>query len=169
MNLAPEIENWLSESGWHRDRRVEVASVVPKAHPAHAVLESLDGLSLYQTRDSGSNADPICEIRFTPLDFEATDIHGWSQTLRTELIGIGGGHNDHEQVFVDSAGRIFAASLIHDAFYFRGDSINDYLLGLMSGRRARPMLRPSQTTVMLYGVQYSRDDPEVYPNANWAG
>jgi len=169
MNLDPAVYSWLCASGWQRDRRVKVPQSVPETHPAFSLLESFGGLSLYQQVDSAVDAEPICEIQFTALNYEAVETHQWNEILDTELIGIGGAHNEHEQVFAGSKGRIFAASLIHDAFYFHGITIEDYLFGLLTGRRARPMLRPDQNTVTLYGLQYSVGDPEVYPNTNRAG
>jgi hypothetical protein len=81
---------------------------------------------------------------------------------RTELVGIAGVNNDHGELYVDALGRCFGASCVHDAFFFYGESFAEAVEGILLGRRARPMLRPDQPFVTLYGEKFTAESPEVY-------
>ena len=53
-------------------------------------------------------------------------------------------------------------SQIHDAFWFGGASFNEAIERMLLGRRSRPMLRPDQNVVQMYGEEIRADDPRVY-------
>jgi hypothetical protein len=97
-----------------------------------------------------------------PSPAEAPEIKLWSELLGSQLIYVATVHNDHEKLYVDALGRYFGLSLIHDTFYFHGASFGGAMEGLLLGRRARPMLRPDQETVDLYGETFTANHPSVY-------
>lgn len=41
--------------------------------------------------------------------------------------------------------------------------------GLLCGLRARPLIHPKQKSVMAYGDVYTRDHPDIYDFAKYAG
>jgi hypothetical protein len=85
----------------------------------------------------------------------------WSELLGSNLIEIAEVHNRHGLLLMDEAGRCFGASLIHDAFYFEGHNFGDALKRLLLGRKARPMLRPDQHQVDLYGETFAREPRDL--------
>jgi hypothetical protein len=89
-------------------------------------------------------------------------IRDWEQFLHSRLVGIARVHSDHAEMYIDTTGRCFGLSLMHDAFYFQGSSFGDAVEGLLTRRRSRPMLRPGQSSVMLYGERYTATSPELY-------
>jgi hypothetical protein len=89
-------------------------------------------------------------------------IRVWDQLLAVQLIGVADVHHGHAQLFVDNHCRSFEASSIHDAFCFHAASFGEAMERILLGRRARPMLRPDQDRVMLYGKVCTSDDPTIY-------
>jgi hypothetical protein len=71
-------------------------------------------------------------------------------------------HNRHGWLIIDEAGRCFGASKIHDAFYFEGQTFGEAVERLLLGRKARPMLRPDQHQVELYGATFNRGHPAIF-------
>ena len=99
---------------------------------------------------------------FQPLLWPHDSIHVWEELLATQLVGVAEVHHGHEELYVDHHGRLFGASLIHDAFYLHGASFGEAMESLLFGRRAQPMLRPDQDRVMLYGDECTADHPAIY-------
>jgi hypothetical protein len=71
-------------------------------------------------------------------------------------------HHNHGDLFVDSFGRYFSISSMHDATCFEGASFAEAMRRLLRGIRCRPMLRPDQHSVMWYGDEFTSNSPEVY-------
>ncbi len=65
-----------------------------------------------------------------------------------------------------SDGACYGCSFIHDAFWLEGKDIGAAVDTLLLGRKARPMLRPGQSKVVMYGRAYVSGDPEVLV---WSG
>jgi hypothetical protein len=86
----------------------------------------------------------------------------WEELLGTQLVGVAEAHNGHEELYVDRDSRVFGASIAHDGFCFHGASFVEAMERLLSGRRTRPMLRPDQDRVMLYGDLFTADHPAIY-------
>jgi hypothetical protein len=101
-------------------------------------------------------------FRTSPPDDDDEEIAGWQQRLGSTLISVADVHHGHGELFVDSAGRCFGRSYVHDAFTFEGDSIAQAIENILLGIRARPLFRPDQTSVTLYGIDYAADDASVY-------
>jgi hypothetical protein len=68
-------------------------------------------------------------------------------------------------LYIDTLGRCYGLSTIHDAFYFEGASLFEAVERLLTGKRCKPMLRPEQEFVHLYGRVYTADSPETYKYA----
>jgi hypothetical protein len=163
MNEMPQdVKQWLVDSGWEPNREVAVPDSLPRNHPAWDVLRSFGGLKLLE-RNCEPEDDPIEEFVFGafPSDDHRT-ARKWSQLLKSPLVKIAQVHNDHGELYMDGTGRCFGNSLMHDAFWFEGQSFVDLLQGHLANRRGRPMLRPWQRFVWLYGEKITRDDPRVY-------
>lgn len=90
------------------------------------------------------------------------DRSGWSQRLGVELVGIAGLQWGHGELFMAADGRCFGRSRMHPAFFFVGEAFAAAVEAVLLGRRGRPLLRPDQTSVTLYGIRYTADSPEVY-------
>jgi hypothetical protein len=82
--------------------------------------------------------------------------------LGTRLVGIADMHHGHGELYVATDGRCFGRSCMHDAFYFEGASFAEAAEWAMLGRRSRPLLRPEQQSVTLYGIRFAADSPVVY-------
>lgn len=125
---------------------------VPSGHPAHDIL-------LHGNWDIHPDL-----FRFEPFkraEFDWATLT-WERLLQTELVGIGLTEHGHGHVFASSDGRIFGSSVIHDAFYFCGKDISDFIRNEKQGVRNSPMIRPDQKSVVLYGVEYFPDDSDLY-------
>lgn len=161
MDDVPEdVQNWLFASGWETSRCVTIPDFVPPTHPAWEVLKRFGGITLLEM-DCEFDDDPIEEFSFQAIPPNSIS-ETWTSLLKLQLIGIGRVHNHHAELYMDELGRCLGNSLIHDAFYFCGDSFVDMLIGVLDKRRDRPMLRPDQAFVRLYGEKINRDDPRVY-------
>ncbi len=161
FDFSEDVTEWLRKHNWHEDRRIEVPAWIPSGHPAESILASFGGLVLLRPDDEFPD-DPIVEIEFQLLPPNDKVVNTWSNLLRSTVVGIGYGHSHHEKLYVDSRGRLYAASLMHDAFYLRGISLADSLHNLLIDARAKPMLRPDQRSVRLYGQEFTRNSPEVF-------
>ena len=124
---------------------------VPEGHPAHEILTQYEG----KTRGS-------IEFGLIGSDQIHEQVVTWESLLETRLIGVGLEDHGHAQLYVASDGRFFGSSEIHDAFFFHADSLKQLFRAQMLNKRSRPMIRPDQGSVDLYGIQFSPGDPEVY-------
>ena len=86
----------------------------------------------------------------------------WSELLQSPLIEVAEVHSRHGWLIVDEAGRCFGASQVHDAFYFEGQTFGEAVELLLLGRKARPMLRPDQHQLDLYGATFARGHPAIF-------
>ena len=161
FDFSPDVLAWLAQNGWHTDRAVDVPSWIPSQHCAHSILQSFGGLSFLSYDDEFPD-EPTAELEFRPLTLKDKTATIWSRLLRSKVVGIGYGHNQHENVYADADGRIYGGSLMHDAFYLRGLTLPDCFHNLLTNTRARSMLRPDQRSVMLYGVTFTSASEEVY-------
>ena len=78
------------------------------------------------------------------------------------MVGIATVHHNHGDLFIDTIGRCFSISAVHDATSYEGASCGEAMRGLLRGIRCRPMLRPDQQSVSLYGDEFTANSPEVY-------
>jgi len=132
---------------------------LPPDHPACAVLASFDGLTVGNTGEGIECA--TSDIHFCPVAPDG-EISAWNELLGETLVGIAEVHHAHGELFIDTAGRCYVRSCVHDAFYFEGPTFFEAAEQLLVGLRSRPMLRPGQHSVELYGHTYTPESPEVY-------
>jgi hypothetical protein len=161
MELTENIRLWFLESGWHPNYLVSVPGFVPKDHPAWEVLQNFGGITLLE-RNCEPDDDPIEEFQFGAFSPETSGSKTWTRLLKSQLVKIAKVHNDHAELYMDESGSCYGSSLMHDAFWYSGFSFVDMLEGELANRRHRPMLRPNQPFVWLYGDKITRDDPRVY-------
>ena len=161
LEFVPDVADWLLRHDWHPNRSVDVPESVPATHPAHTILRSFGGLSLF-SHDEEFPDDPIAEIDFGILSPDDKTAATWSRLLGSNVIGIGHVHNQHEKIYSDADGKIYGRSLVHDAFYLRGHSLSAFLYNLLTQTRAKPMLRPDQHSVRLYGITFDSQSDELH-------
>jgi hypothetical protein len=163
--LSPAVLTLFRSAGWYPGREVPLAA--PLHHPASSILSAFSGLHVGQVGDGDTCA--ASDIDFQPLDLDEATILEWSRLLATHLVGVGLVHNGHGELWVASDGRCFGRSLIHEAFWLDGEIFSQAMEGLLRGLRARPLIHPKQTSVMLYGDVFTRDHPDVYDFTKHAG
>lgn len=156
----PAICSLFEHAGWLLGRQVPVSSRVPSNHPAHKVLSSFSGLRVGST-DGGLEC-AAGDIQFRDEDSQIAVETRWSRYLSSQLIFVGYQHNEHGTLFIDSRGRVFGESLIHEAFWLDGEDVWTGIENVLLGRRSRPVLYPSQNSVSLYGELYTRGDPRIF-------
>lgn len=74
----------------------------------HTLDNQFGGLSLFSYSEDFPD-DPIAEIDFDTLSPDDPTAATWSRLLGSTLIGIGHGHNQHENVYSDADGRSMVA------------------------------------------------------------
>lgn len=164
MILPSDILPFFQKAGWSADRQIILApwvrSVIPHGHPAGPLLSTFTGLTVGECGAGEQCA--TSDIVFGFIEPEE-DIKTWSELLDTALIGLASVCHHHGQLFMDSSGRVFCLSGIHDAFWFEGETFLDAIRALLFGRRtSRPMLRPDQESVDLGGDTFTRESPELF-------
>jgi hypothetical protein len=130
-------------------------------HPAWQALSRFGGLHVHPDGDAG------IECATSDVDFNSPhappEVAKWAQLLRSTLVPVAEVHRCHGLLCIASDGACYGSSYIHDAFYFEGERLEVALERMLFGKRARPMLRPDQSQVSLYGRNFSRGDQEVFP------
>jgi len=150
----------LVTAGWRPGRQIDVDVRVPPLHPAHRILKELGGLHVGRCGPGIECTTSDLKFGFCEPDEEIGPV--WSELLGSELVTIAEVHHQHGWLLVDAAARCFGASQIHDAFYYEGPDFGVALERLLIGRRARPMLRPDQDQVELYGETFSRGHAAIF-------
>lgn len=162
MIEPPEtVRQWFVDAGWYPGRTVAVPASVPSRHPARDILAAYGGLILLE-REPSEPWDPNQELVFGELYPNPAVTLVWGQLLQSRLVGVARVDNDHGQMYIGTDGRCFGSSNIHSAFWYYGATFNDAVEGIWHRRRSRPMLRPDQRFVTLYGVRFTRNSPELY-------
>jgi len=104
-------------------------------------------------------------VFFCPAQFDELSLvpDVWGKLLGTQLIDVATTEDSYGALYVDNLGRHFGANCIdNDVFYFHGASFGKAMEVLLLGRRSRPLLRPDQERVALYGQVFARDHPGIY-------
>ncbi len=148
-------------AGWHPGRRVAVPAAVPADHPAAVVLAAFSGLAITPTTKAGEECSAD-DLAFRELWPDESVIVVWAGLLGTRLVGVAEMHHGHSELYIAADGRCFGRSCVHDAFWFKGASFAEAAERCLLGRRSRPLLRPDQASVWLYGIPYTPDSPETY-------
>ena len=162
MDIPPRVRPMFTAAGWQPGRCVLVHDQVPQLHPAHDVLKELGVLHVGRPELGGIEC-ASSDLEFCFCDVNADDVLStWNALLRSQLIGVAEVQNRHGWLLVDEAGRCFGASQIHDAFYFEGQTFGEAVERLLLGFKARPMLRPDQDQVSLYGTTFARGHSAIF-------
>jgi SUKH-3 immunity protein len=161
MNEIPvSVLPLFRAAGWHEGRRVPTSRELRVEHPATAILSEFGGLTVGKTGPGEECA--TSDVAFHEVLPTDSLIPLWSKLLGKPLIGVAEVHNAHGELYVDSSGGCFFLSLMDDSICFAGSSFAEAIERLLLGRRCRPMLRPDQQHVSLYGETISAGDPRVY-------
>ena len=162
--LPSDVFPLFQKAGWYPGRAValpdRLVEQLPETHPAFHILSEFGGLKVGQVGSGEQCA--TSDVAFGWVGEGDEHITTWNGLLNTILVGIAEVHHAHGELYMDMAGRCFGLSLMHDAFYFEGESIGEAMQRLLFGKRARPMLRPDQESITLYGVDYDINSPELY-------
>ena len=160
IEIPTNVRPLFVEAGWYLGRQASVPKTISANHPAATVLPELAGLTIGTCGPGEECAtSDVCFGEIAP-DEAITKV--WGSLLGSELVGVAEAHQAHETLYVDTMGRYFGASLIHDAFWFWGPTFGEAMERLLLGRRPRPMLRPDQPTVTMYGEEIAAGHPSVY-------
>lgn len=160
VELTERVRPLFVAAGWHPGRRVPVSSTVPLDHPAAEILAEFGGLTVEPAGES-EECGPG-NIAFQELWPDESILREWADLLGTRLVGVAEIHHGHGELYAAADGRVFGRSCIHDAFWLEGGSFSEAVERSLLGRRSRPLLRPDQSSVTLYGVRFTADSPEVY-------
>jgi hypothetical protein len=157
MEMPDSVRSRFMAAGWYPGRQVAVPPAVPTDHQAAAILAAFGGLTVMPDREAGEECAPD-DLAFHELFPDESITKVWAGLLGTQLVGVAETHRGHGELYVAADGR----SCVHDAFYFVGTSFAEAAERAMLGRRSRPLLRPDQMSVTLYGTRFTADSPEVY-------
>jgi len=147
-------------AGWRPGRNV--SSLTPLSdHPASAILSALCGLAVRPAAAKGLEC-ATSDLKFELSELEFSSVAEWEVLLGVRLIGVAAVHRRHGILFVASDDRCFVQSCVDDVFSFAGATFSEAASRMLLGQRARPMLRPEQTSISLYGIPFERDSPDVY-------
>jgi hypothetical protein len=160
VELPESVRPLFIAAGWYPGRRAPVSSAVPIFHPAAEILAEFGGLTV-EPRGEGEECGPN-DIAFRELWPDESISQVWADLLGTRLVGVADLHHGHGELYAAADGRFFGRSCVHDAFWLEGGSFSEAVERSLLGRRSRPVLRPDQSSVTLYGVQFTADSPEVY-------
>ncbi|RYC46893.1 SUKH-3 domain-containing protein [Pectobacterium zantedeschiae] len=149
-------------AGWPHVEPQSVPPFVPENHPAADILHAFGGLTVGQ-----SGAGEECasgDIIFGGSEDLQEDetLLEWQGILNTTLILIGETHHSHAALLMDSAGACYGMSFIHEAFWFEGESFEVAVECILLGRKGKPMLRPDQSSISVYGETITADHPSVH-------
>jgi hypothetical protein len=153
--LPSVVRSRFERAGWYEGRREPLERALDPDHPAAALLAAFAGLELRVP--PGETVLRFAQL--LPGHADAT----WSRLLGSELVGIADLAGGHGALLVDREERVYGLSLVHDAAWFAGESFAIAIERIVRGEHGRPMLRPDQREVMLYGVTYRRGDAALHP------
>ncbi|HEX5106089.1 MAG TPA: SUKH-3 domain-containing protein [Pirellulaceae bacterium] len=162
FELPDSIRPTFIAAGWYPGRRVGVSSAVPPDHPAADIIATFGGLTVARLKGSMGEECGLDDLAFHELAPDPSVLNIWADLLGTTLVGVAEIHYGHGEWYVALDGRVFGCSRIHDAFWFAGSSFAEAAERSLFGMRVRPLLRPHQRSVTLYGVEFVADSPEVY-------
>lgn len=152
VDIPPTVRSLFVAAGWRPGRQVVVPPEVPVDHPAAAILSEFGSLKVVGKSD----------VAFGHYGSVPSEIELWSELLSSPLACIAETSRAHEELYVDGLGRHFGISIIHDAFWFAGQTFGEAMERLLLSRRPQPMLRPGQDTIMWYGETITADHPSIY-------
>ena len=162
LDLPESVLPLFRTAGWPGIAKEFTSRDVPLEHPAAAILRELNGLTVGNC-DAGEEcaSSDIVFGRNEALERGALILE-WQSLLATTLICIGEVHHFHGVLFMDSSGACYQDSQVHEAFSFEGASFGAAVERVLLGRKGRPMLRPNQSSVSMYGEIITAGHPSIY-------
>jgi hypothetical protein len=162
VELPDSVRPLFVAAGWQPGRRVDVSPAVPRDHPAAEILATFGGLTVAPPEDAHGEECGLDDLVFRESHRADLTADGWDAVLGTRLISVADIHHGHAAWYVAADRRVFGRSYIHDAFWLAGLSFGEAVERSLLGRRVKPMLRPDQSSVTLYGARFTADSPELY-------
>ena len=161
IDIPESVLPLFRAAGWPNTEQ-EVPQVTPLHHPATAILREFHGLTVGKCVAGEECATG--DIAFgNDIDYEQDNqILEWQKLLSTELVNIAEFCHAHGALFIDTSGACYGMSLVHDAFWFLGASFGTAAECILLGRKGQPMLRPSQTSITLFGERIEENHPSVH-------
>lgn len=159
IQLPDTVKPLFIHAGWHPGRSIAIPENVPADHPAAAILSEFSGLHVGTCGEGEECAK--ADVCFTPMLGEEGSAPAWEALLRERLICIAQHSEFNVLLFVGATGRCFGKSEVHDAFSYEGGTFPEAIERILIGRCARPMLRPDQESVHLYGIEYRHGSSEI--------
>jgi len=159
--LPQSVEHLFLSAGWFADRIVPGAGLSELSHPAAGIFSMFAGLHVEPTTAVGIECG-TSDIAFELPDFDDASTTKWEAALRTRLVTIALVGNEHSGLLVATDGRCFELSYMHDCLGYLGQDFAESVERLLLGIRAKPMLRPDQDSVVMYGETYARNHPALY-------
>jgi hypothetical protein len=159
MTIPDSVIEMFRDAGWHAGRRVTVPKMAPPDHPAYDILAQFGELHVGECHAGEECATG--DIQFM-LCSPNSNIDEWSKLLSTRLVGVAGVHRYHGELYMSETGIWFHFSDIDGEMCYLADSFGAAVERLLLGRRLRPMLRPEQSEIYIYGERIVSDDPRIY-------
>ena len=163
LDLPPEVARLFALAGWKDGRQAAAPPFADTAHPAEEVLRSFAGLVVRPEKEGVECG--ASTVSFGSVEVRDPLVAEWEVLLDTKLVPIGECDFGHDALLMATDGRCFGLSYIHEAFYFHGNTLREAITRILTGRRARPMLLPRQSSVTLYGEVFNQNSPSLYTPA----
>ncbi|MEI7366681.1 SUKH-3 domain-containing protein [Pectobacterium sp. 1950-15] len=162
IEIPESVFPLFQAAGWPDVAPQSVPPFVPESHPAFAILHAFGGLTVGQcgAGEECASGDIIFGCNEDVQEDET--LLEWQGILNTTLILIGETHHSHGALLMDSEGVCYGMSFIHEAFWFEGAAFGTAIERILLGRRGKPMLRPDEASLSVYGETITADHPNVY-------
>jgi SUKH-3 immunity protein len=159
IDLPSELKPFFLEAGWTPQLK---AQSKPNDHPAAQLLAQFSGLSVGGSGEGVECATSSLSFRGSDEEEPSAQIEMWQRALGVSLVSIAEVDDGYAELYIDSKGRFFGRSHVHEAFFLVGESFAAAMKALLLGYRCRPMLLPGQKLVTLYGHDFKSDSPALY-------
>lgn len=158
--LPPAVLPIFAAAGWFPGRKVPVSPTVPAGHPAAAILSEFDGLKVGETGPGVECGRSDVVFRW-PSDEDYEEISEIGALLQTELAGFASAHNNHESLYIDREGRVFAVFPDMQGICLMGRTFGEAMERALLGLKPSPLLLPSHDRISWYGEVLLRGNPQL--------
>ncbi len=160
---SPALATVFKQAGWFPGRNMQLTDAAPSGHPAFAILSAFAGLSV---EDSGRGETAAAsDVHFTEMMDDLEEALELERLLDDRLLAIAEIHRAHAQLYIAQSGRCFGVSIIHRAIWLVGETFEEAIIALLSGKRPQPILLPGQSSVTLHGDIYRDGHSDLYEPA----
>ncbi|GLW39646.1 hypothetical protein Pcaca04_35820 [Pectobacterium carotovorum subsp. carotovorum] len=162
IEIPESVLPLFQAAGLPRAGEQPIPPFVPENHPAAAILHAFGGLTVGQS-GAGKECASGDIIFGGSEDLQEDDtLLEWQGIMNTTLILIGETHHSHAALLMDCEGACYGMSFIHEAFWFEGASFGAAVERILLGLKGKPMLRPDQSSISVYGETITADHPSVH-------